>query len=1017
MVYRGMGLAALGSMLVALGAGAAFCVPLATPEASTRAVAAASGFVAAPVAFIEQPESRTSRSGYVVRGESGSVVFGPCGVTYHLGRPNSRSSVGLSFVAPDTGMRLVPGDRLAARINYLTGPDEAHWRKNVPAFGAVRYTCVWPGIDIEFRGVGSHIKYDILASPGADISKIALRFEGADSVSVTRDGSLTVQAGDAVFTETIPAVYQVRDGRQIEIEGRFTLNGGVVGVDVEGYDPSLPLVIDPASDLNWSVLVAGSDYDSGQAIARGADGSMYIAGDTMSANLPGPAGSYDRTYNLLSDAYVAKLSPVGALVYLTYLGGAEDDFGKCIAVDSAGSAYVGGYTESHGFPVTNGVFGPTHHNAGNLDGFVTKLTPSGDALDYSTFVGGVENDWVFGIAVGHNKLAYICGQTGSSDFPVTPGVYDSAYNGSYDAFIARISQNGSALQFSTFVGGSDTDWATCIAIDSVGDAYIGGLTQSTDYPVLSAYLSEHRALFDGFVTRLDKDGGSLVFSTYLGGYGQDSVNALALDANANIYVTGTAGFSGFPTTAGVFDPDYDGGNSDAFVTSFTSAGAIRYSTFIGGLGDDTGNGIAVDASQRPYVVGQTSSANFPKSAGAYSVTMKGTDDAFLTRLSAGGTAVSYSTYLGGGLSDIAKGVVLDDEPSVYMIGYTSSSNFPSTSVLSNTTIGAFDVNAFVAHLLGTTTGDTSPPTTPVVTDDGAFTLSTDTLHASWSSSDPESGVASYEYAIGTAPTDPGSGYLVGWKSVGASTQATETGLTLQAGTRYYWYVRAKNGQALQSAVGVSDGILAVTKTASTPAEAKLEADGVALVVEGVVTATAAELGQRIYIEAADRSSAISCAATDSCSEGDRVQVAGVMATVEGERVVSAASVVVTSAGSPLLPLVMTLRSTSGGAFSYNSATGAGQRAVTLPSYGGVSSVGLLVSVNGRVTALDAEHLYLNDGSWDGISLKVSRQHVPAGVQVGSVLALTGVASMRQDGADYRTVILPRREADTQIVVP
>ncbi len=1009
MVNRAAILALFGCIAVIFCAGPASCLDLASSAAPSRG-----GLVRTPVAFVQNAGQESEPARFAVRGPSGSALFGACGVEYAVGSPGQRACVTLEFVAPSPSLRLEGVDRLRARVNYLVGADKAGWKRNIPSYAGVSYREVWPGVDVVFRGSGGNLKYDILAEPGADVESIALRFAGADSVTLGADGRLTIATGDKAFTESIPAVYQIKDQERSDIGGRFTLNGDVVGFSLEGYDPSLPLVIDPASDLNWSVLISGSQYDSGQSVFVDGAGNCYAAGDSASPDLP---GSSARPYSAMSDGWVAKFSPAAELVYLTYLGGSDDDYAKCVIADAAGGVHVAGYTESHDFPTTPGVIGPEHHDTGHIDGFVAKLGPDGDELVYSTFFGGALHDWVLGLALDSDERAVICGQTSSVDLPVTPDALDGTFNGSFDAFVARLNSDATAVLYCTYFGGSNTDWATCIKLDSAGGACIGGLTQSTNFPVHEAFVPSLKGSFDGFVTRFESDLATVVFSTYLGGTGQDAVHAIAIDGSSWVYATGTTAGGGFPVTVGAVAPVYGGGTSDGFDTCFTPAGGAQYSTFVGGAGADAGHGIAVDASQRAYVVGQTGSSDFPATAGAYSTSLGGVDDAFLVRVNATGSAFDYATYLGGSQSEMAKAVAVDAEPSAYVVGLTSSSDFPATSVLTNAQAAVYDVNAFLARLLAPPPPDTTPPSAPVVTDDGVVTTSGVSLHASWSSTDAESGVASYEYAIGTSPSDPGEGYVAPWTAAGPAESWTVDTLTLQPGTRYYWYVRATNGADLVSDVGVSDGIVPVSVAAETPAEAKLEADGVFLSAAGTVTATSAQLDGRIYIEAPDRSSGIACLSTDACAVGDSVIVAGTMATDGGERVISGAGILASQAAVPVAPHTMTLRSVAGGDFFYDAQTGAGQRGVSIPEGSGLNGVGLLVAVAGWVSEVGEDYISLKDGSVSGSGQIVAKRNLPAEVRMGSYVSAVGVLSMQQDEANYLAVLLVRRPEDVTLVIP
>ncbi len=321
------------------------------------------------------------------------------------------------------------------------------------------------------------------------------------------------------------------------------------------------------------------------------------------------------------------------------------------------------------------------------------------------------------------------------------------------------------------------------------------------------------------------------------------------------------------------------------------------------------------------------------------------------------------------------------------------------------------------------TPDATPPSTPIVADDGAATSDTTQIHASWSSSDPESGITEYQYAIGTSATDPGSGYVVDWKSAGTATEATESGLSLESGQTYYWYVKAKNGVGLWSEVGVSDGIKVAEQVVSTPGAAKLLADGTAVGMHGArVTATAAEIPGRMYVEDALRSSGIAVASSVTADEGDIVTVAGVISTnADGERIISGATVIVTGHETPLAPVMTNLRCAASGPWFYQTASGLtvmGQRGVTDPPGDEMNTIGLLLQVHGVVMDMDGSFVFLNDGAWpDRTGVRILRANLPPELKVGDYVRLTGISSMRKTSMAYQLVIRPRRASDVVVVVP
>ncbi|MEW5985544.1 MAG: SBBP repeat-containing protein [Chloroflexota bacterium] len=364
----------------------------------------------------------------------------------------------------------------------------------------------------------------------------------------------------------------------------------------------------------------------------------------------------------------------------TYLGGSALDYGRNVAVDSAGYIYIAGFTLSSDFPVTAGTYDTTHN--GGLDIFLLKLTPAGDQLVFSTFVGGSGNDAPWAMAVSDDGAIYLAGDTQSTNFPVTAGAFDTSHNGGFeDAFILKMTADGSGLLYSTYLGGTGWDIATALVPDGNGAVYISGETWSNAFPSTpDAYDATYNGQADVFATRLNADGSDLLYSTYLGGAGIENPNDIALANGGEVTITGRTASANFPTTASAFDQTY-GGDYDAFVTQFNTAGdSLVYSTYLGAEGYEEGRGVASDGGDNATVTGFTGSAAFPTTAGAYDVTYNGNPyDVYVTRLSADGSGLIYSTFLGGNNEDRGLALALDALGKTYVTGYTLSVDFPTTT--------------------------------------------------------------------------------------------------------------------------------------------------------------------------------------------------------------------------------------------------------------------------------------------------------------------------------------------------
>ncbi len=380
---------------------------------------------------------------------------------------------------------------------------------------------------------------------------------------------------------------------------------------------------------------------------------------------------------------------IDPLIYSTYLGGSGDDDGNGIAVDSTGSAYITGQTASTNFPTTN-AFQPA--SGGSYDAFVTKLNPAGSAMVFSTYLGGTSVDYGYGIAVDSAGDAYVAGNTASIDFP-TMNPLQAANAGGLDVFVTVLNPTGSALIYSTYLGGSGDDLGLAIALDSSDDAYVTGSTLSADFPTYNPLQGTYAGSANNsnaFVAEINSSGTALVYSTYLGGNGPDSGNGIAVDSAGNAYVAGQTLSPNFPTMNPYQSTDQ--GQSSAFVSKIGAGGAaLAYSTYLGGSGYDLAYAIAVDSSGDAYVAGSTGSTNFPIMNPLQRVYGGGAFDAFITEFNPAGSALIYSTYLGGKLEDDGNGIAVDSSGNVYLTGYTVSTNFPLQNPFQKRLAGAGDV--------------------------------------------------------------------------------------------------------------------------------------------------------------------------------------------------------------------------------------------------------------------------------------------------------------------------------------
>lgn len=421
----------------------------------------------------------------------------------------------------------------------------------------------------------------------------------------------------------------------------FPTTPGVFDPTIDGFfnDAFVAKLSPDGSSLVYATFLGGDAYaETGYAIALDGAGNTFVTGYTVSTDFPTTPGAFDPDLSGGHDAFVAGLNPTGtALLYASYLGGNSEDYGYDIAVDGSGQAYVTGFTRSTDLPTTPGVFAPGY-NGGFSDGYAVKIAPGGGSLIYATYLGGSADESSFGLAVDSAGSAYITGYTSSTDFPVTPGAWDTDMTAA-DAFVLKLNPAGSDLVYSTFLGGSVAESGRAITLDNLGSAYITGRTDSPDFPTTpGAFDTDYSSANDIFMVRLAPDGGGLLYATYLGGNNEEEGRDLAVDAAGSVTITGFTGASDFPTTPDAYAPACQGCAPyfEAFIAKLNPNGTgLVYATYLGGTNHDYGYGLALDGNGYVYVTGETQSADFPTTPGAFDTTLDGYGNGFVTRLFVG----------------------------------------------------------------------------------------------------------------------------------------------------------------------------------------------------------------------------------------------------------------------------------------------------------------------------------------------------------------------------------------------
>ncbi len=670
-------------------------------------------------------------------------------------------------------MRLVGSDAAAVaglerqrgKSHHFLGDDPARWRRDLAHYGRVRYSAVYPGIDLDYYGNQGQLEYDFSIASGADPRRIRLAFAGADRICLDRQGDLVLKIPGGAVRQPKPVAYQVVDGQRRVVQAGYRLVGARrarqrkaegqqhVAFTLGQYDRSQRLVIDPV--LSYSSYLGGAGFDSGNGIAVDpATGHAYVTGQTFSIGYATTAGAFQPNYRGSSDAFVARFDPsasgAASLLYSTFLGGTGFDLGASIAIDAGGNAYVTGQTSSNNFPTTAGAFRETL--LGSRDAFVSRLNSVGSALDYSTYLGGSGFDIGNGIAASSSPgVVFATGQTFSADFAVAGDPIQPIIGGNGDAFLIRVDTNAMgvlSLPYSTFLGGAGADNGLAVAGDGATIAWLTGETSSLNFPrTASAFQGGSGGGADAFITQVDTAAGAagLIYSTYLGGSSTDNGRAIAVGPGSDAFVTGPTISLNFPRSAGALDTSYNGAG-DAFVARVdgdaAGAASLSYSTFLGGSGADAGNGIAVDALGNAFLAGQTQSSNFPL-VEPIQATRSALNDLFISKLDPAGGSLLFSTFLGNTGDDQGRAVGIDGAGRIYATGLTSSGAFPTTGNAFDTTHNGVQ-DAFLIRL---TEGETVQfITTNYIIDEAAGTVSVTVTRAG-----SAAGPASVEFA-----TSPGS---------------------------------------------------------------------------------------------------------------------------------------------------------------------------------------------------------------------------------------------------------------------
>ena len=682
-----------------------------------------------PLSFETNAGQSPSDVKYLMRSEAFTLSLTATEAVLHV-QGQKPSTVRITYVGANPSARVLGQGQQARHTNYYEGHDTDQWITDVRHYARVRYEDVYPGIDLTYYINEGELEFDWIVAPGTDPNLIDMRFDGADSVTLDDRGDLIVSTAAGEIKVRSPRTYQEVGGKRRHVESQYRLDDGHVRFEVAPYDSTRPLVIDPV--LAVSTYLGGAPGGGGRengredgdetvwAVAVDGNGNIYVGGRSASPTFPleNSLFPFGPGFSLI----VSKFDPTGStLIYSTYLpGGPGHQEVLDMFAEPDGNLYLTGFTRSTDFPTTGDAVQPT--KSGGPDAFVMQLDPTGSIV-FSTFLGGGSFDLGLGIATDGRGHVHVAGGTGSDDFPLANPLQPSFGGGGgllpgleFDAFVAELDAAGERLVYSTYLGGSGDDTAFDIASDAEGTVYVMGSTASTaDFPTVEAFQPAHGGgvdlnglASDAFVAKIGPHGERLMYSTYLGGSGGENLRTtilaagIAVDDRGNVVVTSSTSSSDFPTTAGVVQPTF-GGGQDAFVTQLDARGQLKRSTYLGGSEIDWGLDIALDSRGHIYVVGATTSGDFPI-RDAVQTALAGERDAFVTKLNADASELTYSTYFGGKTPDAAMAVTVDGDGNVFLVGNTNSEGLPTTAgAFQSALAGAFD--AFVVKLADNGGGD------------------------------------------------------------------------------------------------------------------------------------------------------------------------------------------------------------------------------------------------------------------------------------------------------------------------
>jgi hypothetical protein len=674
-----------------------------------------------PLFFIANEGQTDANVAFISKGNHCTMFFTPEGTLFSLtenqSNPTNGFALRLNFLNSNTSPEMVGEEKLSSTTNYFLGNNPSLWKTNVSNFGKVRLNELYKGIDLVYYGNQSRLEYDFMIKPGTNPSKIRLSYDlgnkKGNALSINEQGDLIISTPIGNIIEHKPYCYQYIDGKKQRVDGKYqVIDAGknIFSFSVGNYDKNHTLVIDPV--IEYSTYLGGNGDDLNFGVVRDNAGNIYLSGNTSSGDFPTTTGVYSSKSKGDLESFITKLDPTCTkIIYSTFIGGDNADYGGNLAIDAKGNAYLTGSTHSWDFPVTKNALvkefkGPW--SAQRPDIFIIKLSSNGDSLLYSTFFGGSKVDMNSIIYADGMGNAYITLYTESSKLPEAPSSFNKKYAGKGDAYIMKLDPAGNLI-YSSYLGGKQKEVPTCIIADKEGNAVIAGTTNSPDFQrSVLTFDTAYHGKDDIFVTKISGDGSKILFSSIMGGKENEMPKTLKLDNEGNICLAGFTESSDFPVTKNTYENAFHG-KRDAFFSKISaSVDKLIYSTLLGGNKYDCANSMELGQSGDIYLAGTTNSIDFPTTANAFDKTYNGSyydygaensdgGDIFICQLDINNSKLNYSTYFGGTGNEDLPQLIVKNTNDLMIVGQTNSPDLPvTTNAINKTKKGRTDI--FISRL-------------------------------------------------------------------------------------------------------------------------------------------------------------------------------------------------------------------------------------------------------------------------------------------------------------------------------